>query len=316
MSLNCTTLLQDVAVIDSLRVMVQKEKTKIYRSSDYFVVGDQVTDSDRKKMVDWCYNIVDNCHFDRGNVAMAMQMIDRLLSKPGFPVRDFLNDRTEYQLLVMAALYTAIKVNERVEFESGLIASIANGLYGAKDIETAELAILKGLGWRIYGPTSSQIAHHILLLILPKANLDKSTIGYILIETQFQTECAVRDYFLSTKLPSTVALAAILNALDQVDSGVCRDILFAFVTHNEYFERSLSDLLVARAGLAYIVEYLSFYEWSNDSNRTLDVGFVGDPSVPEMPSLANRRAEERFDDDITINNVSPCDVAFWPGYNR
>ena len=79
-----------------------------------------------------------------------MQMVDRLLSKPGFPVRDYLNDRTQYQLLTMAALYIAIKFNEQVELGSGLFAAMSCGVHTAKDIENMELTILQGLEWRIY----------------------------------------------------------------------------------------------------------------------------------------------------------------------
>ncbi len=39
----------------------------------------------------------------------------------------------------------------------------------------------------------------------------------ILDEVGFQAEHAVRDYFFVTQRPSTVALAAILNAINQVD---------------------------------------------------------------------------------------------------
>jgi hypothetical protein len=41
-----------------------------------------ITDADRKILVDWCYGLVDNCHFSRDTVAMAMQMVDRFLAVP------------------------------------------------------------------------------------------------------------------------------------------------------------------------------------------------------------------------------------------
>ena len=64
------SLSQDNAVANSLWVMMQKEQT-IYRSCNYFDQPSLVTESDRKKMVDWCYSVIDNCQFDRDNVAMV-----------------------------------------------------------------------------------------------------------------------------------------------------------------------------------------------------------------------------------------------------
>ena len=64
------SLSQDNAVANSLWVMMQKEQT-IYRSCNYFDQPSLVTESDRKKMVDWCYSVIDNRQLDRDNVAMV-----------------------------------------------------------------------------------------------------------------------------------------------------------------------------------------------------------------------------------------------------
>ena len=180
-------------------------------------------------------------------------MVDRLLSKPDCPVRDYLNDRTKYQLLTIAALYIAIKVNEQVEFGSDSFAAVSCGIYTAKDIETMELTILQGLEWRIYGPTSSQMAYHILSLILSHVKPEESTWGFILNEVGFQTEYAVGDFYFSTQRPSTTALAAILNALDQVDSQDCQDVLHAFLFVNDNNFATVHDLFVAKERLKHLV---------------------------------------------------------------
>ena len=41
-----------------------------------------VTAADRMALVDWCYNIVDNCQYPRETVAMTMGMVDTFLSMP------------------------------------------------------------------------------------------------------------------------------------------------------------------------------------------------------------------------------------------
>ena len=57
-----------------------------------------------------------------------------------------------------------------------------------------------------------------------------SLFEFILDVVRYQVEHAVRDYYFSLIRPSTVAMAAILNALDQVDLEACRYILEALLS--------------------------------------------------------------------------------------
>lgn len=88
---------------------------------------------------------------------------------------------------------------------SAFFADMSNGDYSINDIEDMELSILHSLSWRINGPTSIQIAHSILSLVLSHhTNLRESTWGFILDEVRYQTEHAVRDYYSCIQRPSTV----------------------------------------------------------------------------------------------------------------
>jgi len=240
---------------ESLSVMMQKEQTT-YESCDYLhpswpVDSTIITESDRLKIVDWCYTVVDQCKFDREAVAMTMELVDRFLSKPSIIAQDAMHDREQFQLVAIAALYIAIKVNEKVAFGSESFAALSQGVYSVDDIEGMELSILKGLSWRICAPTSIQMAHHILSVLLPHVNLQDSTWEFILDEVRFQTEYAVRDYYFATRRPSTVALAAIFNTLDQVDQQDRQAILHALLfVINEEFD-SPRDLLAARNRLLF-----------------------------------------------------------------
>ena len=199
----------------------------------------------------------------------------------------------------MAALYIAIKFNEQVEFGSDSLAAMSCGMHTAKDIKTMELTILKGLEWRIYGPTSSQMAYHILSLILSHINLGESTWGFILNEVGFQTEYALSDFYFSTQRPSTTALAAILNALDQVDSQDCQDVLHAFLFVNDNNFATVHDLFVAKERLKHLA----------DSDGPMEE----EVSVFETSSPANRRVEEIFDAQRTTNNSPmnlPCTATY------
>ena len=167
-------------------------------------------------------------------------MIDRFLSQPSITTHLYLNNRKQYQLLAMGCLYIAIKAQEPVAFASDMFASMSNGLYTISDIEDMEKIILHGLQWRINAPTSVQMAYHILSLVFTHLRqqhaddtrnlIEETTWCYLLDETRYQVEYALRDYAFSVfERPSTIALAAILNALDQVDrherSTVLRTLL-------------------------------------------------------------------------------------------
>ena len=105
-----------------------------------------------------------------------------------------------------------------------------------EDIEGMELSILEGLSWRICAPTSIQVTHCILSLLLPHMNLQDSTWSFILDEVRFQTEYAVRHYYFDTERPSIVALADILNTLDQLEERDHQIILRAllFILNDEF----------------------------------------------------------------------------------
>ena len=72
------------ATAQSLGIMIQKEQQMFQRrgylnhsSSVHTVV---VTDSDRKEIVDWCYNIIDGCEFNRETVDIVSYTLNSCCS--------------------------------------------------------------------------------------------------------------------------------------------------------------------------------------------------------------------------------------------
>ncbi|KAL7549801.1 hypothetical protein ACHAWF_013057 [Thalassiosira exigua] len=218
---------------ESLAATMRLERTT-YSARDrcYLRAGrhSAITESDRTKIVDWCYNVVDHCKFDRETVASAMEIADRFLSADCDAAREASRDRKRFQLIVMASLYISIKTQEKVSLGSAFLSTLSHGAYTAEQIEAAELAVLAGLGWRICAPTAVQTAHRILSLLLPRVDLDERTWAFVLDEVRYQTEHAVRDYYFSIRRPSTVAIAAIFNTLDQVDDVRDRRALLRALT--------------------------------------------------------------------------------------
>ena len=110
-----------------LSSILQKELVTLANScNEYLDPADpsMVTAADRMALVDWCYNIVDNCQCPRDTVAMAMAMVDAFLSTPSSTADaaqasdEALHSQNKFQLLTIAALYCSIKTKSGVVIPS------------------------------------------------------------------------------------------------------------------------------------------------------------------------------------------------------
>lgn len=75
-----------------------------------------INEADRTKLVDWCYRVIDLFQLEREVVAMAMDLVDRFLSKSNTCDLAYkvMHDRVQFQLLTMTALYIAIRVTNEL----------------------------------------------------------------------------------------------------------------------------------------------------------------------------------------------------------
>ena len=131
--------------------------------------------------------------------------------------------RSKYQAVLVASLYIAIKksatgpdVPSTRDFEV-----MCKGKVTARDIIKCERAILKGLDWRIWAPTNSQMAYQILTVARSRAHscVNKSVWNQLVDNVLQQTAFSVRSSRLASHLQSSVAIGAILNAVEQT-SGI------------------------------------------------------------------------------------------------
>ena len=242
-----------------------------------------ISADDRTKLVDWCYSVVDHCQLSRETVASTMDMVDRFFSLPSNSVDaarvsdEALRDQSQFQLLTIAALYSSIKVHERVALSSDLFAEICSRAYTAEEIEDMELTLLSGLSaWQCHAPTAYQIGLSILSLILPYVDIPEVTWGVIMDEMKYLTELAVREYYFSTQRTSTIAVAAIFNAISVTSTKECNDILTDFLrVIMECFEFDHSKhIAAARTRLQYnsqlTPDILLPSDYVDESERSLD----------------------------------------------
>eukprot|EP00984_Skeletonema_dohrnii_P022444 scaffold11572_cov95-Skeletonema_dohrnii-CCMP3373.AAC.4 len=178
-----------------------------------------------------------------------MEMVDRFLSSASTCSRtstcisnsadattvravsdEALRDQSKFQLLTVTALYVAIKVNERVAISSDLFAEMCSQAYTIEEIEDMERVLLNGLSWRCHAPTAHEVGLSILSLILPYVDIPEASWGFLIDEMKYLIELAVLDYYFSTQRTSTVALAAIYNAIGDMTSKGHRERLRAFLS--------------------------------------------------------------------------------------
>jgi hypothetical protein len=228
------------ATAETLSAILQKELAFArYSCKGYLNPSDAtiITAADRKELVDWCYGIVDHYHLPREIVATAMEMVDRFLSISAGPSalwninsdvakmgRNVLHCKSKFQLLTVAALSNSTFKLKNEIMTSDEFAE-AYSIYTPKEIEIMTYTLLRGLSWRSNTPTACKVGHVILSLLRNHVNLPEATWGFLLDKMEYQTELAVRDYYFSTQRPSTIAMAAISNAIESITSKAHQNML-------------------------------------------------------------------------------------------
>jgi hypothetical protein len=128
---------------------------------------------------------------------------------------DILMDRDRYQLAVMTSLYLVAKIQQMEALDPDSVAKLSRGKHTKDDIEAMELQMLVGLRWRVHPPTAWSVAQELLNLI-PTNAMDDTARARVMELTKFQLEVGMCHYNLSLSRPSTVALGALLNAMESL----------------------------------------------------------------------------------------------------
>ena len=159
----------------------------------------------REKICEWCYQVVDHFDFNREVVSVAMNYLDRYLATRTV-------NRRIFQLAAMTALYLAIKLFEPGKLRMSSLIDLSRGYFMAEHIVTMEDSMLQSLKWHVHPPTSFAFCRDFMRLvsgdISPRARHDVNELA------RFMTELSVCDYWFITKKPSSIALAALINAIE------------------------------------------------------------------------------------------------------
>ncbi|CAB9510896.1 diatom-specific cyclin [Seminavis robusta] len=214
-----------VATIEAMR----RQEQRGYICQDYLyqqqqdeasqigpLAGKPVTIACREKMIQWCYKVVDFCNFNRETVAIAISIMDRFMATG--PGQQVARDRSQFQLVAMTSLYTAVKIHEPEVMSAELVSQLSRGAHTEDEIEDMERTILQALTWQVNPPTALSFVREFLKLLPPAVIVvNGEDVKMTIYEMcKFQSELAVADASLISIPASTVAFCSFINALESL----------------------------------------------------------------------------------------------------
>lgn len=279
-----STLLSDMNCFDQAteedlreRFEVLKNQESLYKSRDY--LSDRRTDLSKKenksvgkicrfKMCNWCFEVQKYFDFSEETVSIAISYLDKFLSSN--QGNYMLCHKEYFQLAVICCLNIAIKSNESKIIEIDYLIQLSNGIYSKEQIFIMEEEIIFALKWRLCPPTTYVFLDFILNHIIPYSTSDAIN-EKIMQMARKQIFLAAPIYVFSTAYPSLIALAAIFNALEELE-GLPRYFYEEFYTNLENiigFDMSeYMDLyfMSIRSGLRNLIDG---NQCSDDKNKAI-----------------------------------------------
>lgn len=191
--------------------------------------SDQVTESWRRRLCEWIFEVVDHFGFEREVVPIALDYLDRSVSATTRTSSKVLSKR-EFQLFAVTSLYIAIKLHGETDTTEGprlkmkitAFQELSRGFFSTETIEAMERYILTTLGWRVNPPTSIFFVSY-LIRLLPSWSAQEYGKSYeetatrIFEVAKYLTELSCFDSSFTFRYKqSAVAYASIMCAIDSI----------------------------------------------------------------------------------------------------
>jgi lipoyl(octanoyl) transferase len=240
----------DESTVDHLRALLRQESEFYGPCKDYLATiptslgnpSEIVSEGSRRKLCEWCYEVVDHFGFDREAVPIALDYLDRTVALKMGSYGDGMTKK-EFQLITVTSLYIAIKLHGEIAATSPYLAikphgetfyidgpkmklgievyvELSRGFFQVEVIEAMERNIIESLDWRLNPPTSLRFIANFLHL-LPVCSINEhctphaADAGNIYDVARYLSELSVcvSDFSFGFKT-STIAYASILCALE------------------------------------------------------------------------------------------------------
>ena len=200
-------------ILNQLHAMCADEQT--LQHHNYFT--QEVNEDCRKKMVDWCFTVVDSFTISRESVWRAMYILDRYLSSGKGLSAKALENKHTFQCASTVCLYIAVKVYEDVEMTIGFLEKLCRNYYKASEFINMEHDVLFALNWKVAALTTP-LDFVRQFLLLQSDFIDPANIDQILETGQKYMDFATTDAYFTSCKQSSVGIACLGVAL--VESAV------------------------------------------------------------------------------------------------
>lgn len=208
-------------VFEEWNSLVQREEEDAYKVMSLECDGNKSPDrvlkscptTFRGEICDWCYQVIDQCHIERGIVGIALDYFDRYLSKISF--QKSMNE-VLVQLVAITSLYLAVKVHSTRKISVSSMISLSQGIFEVDQLLKMEECIIKTFRWRLNPPIPSIYLHVASPLICDSEDED-GLLNNVLELSTYLLELSVCDWYFRDKMASSVACAAVLAALNILD---------------------------------------------------------------------------------------------------
>jgi len=281
----------DDGMADRVRVMMVQEESAIYKCRDYLlrrklerkegksstsssydlsscppVLVNEIDTLCREKMCEWAYRVVDHFQASREIIAIAFSYLDRFVDR-------CCCDRLAFKLAAMTSIYMATKIFNSREISMRSLAELSRGEFDVKHITEMEGMILQTLEWRMHPPTTQCFINHLHALVpLPKGPITRA----IYQRATFFAELSLFDYCFVTQSRSTIAVAALMNAMEGMEGAVS-------MKDQEEFYRALDDTVGQNKTKQTIDTIRSrlWYVYSQSAQYQEDDALPGPQQIPK-----------------------------------
>lgn len=210
---DCTDYLSMAAWQDNVYQVIKKPKFEVLSrqgSTSPTLTSTRVDEFCREQIVEWSFRVVDYFRIDREVVAVSLSFLDRFLATCRC-------DRTSFKLAATTTLHLAVKLLYPCKLaDLGILSDLSRGEFDMKDVCGMESHILQTLSWDLHPPTAIAFSSIYLDYFFASrvVTISGTDLDDIYDVSSFFSELAVCDYFFVLLRSSTIALAAILNALE------------------------------------------------------------------------------------------------------
>lgn len=202
----------------------------------------------REKVSQWCYDVADHLNEDRSIVYVAMTILDRYCETFTSSM-----DEKQYEISSLSSIFLAVHIAGSGDLTLKELVSMSRGGVAVKDIigEATTIADAITLSEPILTPVDfvRSAIQHIKLL---KDSVHKQA---VLDSASYMIELAVCDSFFTNCKASSVAVAALLNALETVVVPNSKHISQSLIKISSQVVDSIDNIMLHKTRLSCIYSH-------------------------------------------------------------